>query len=74
MEICDDPDVQEEIGGFWNDIVDIPMCSDTCPCSTAEFEAGEYHLMDDDQLEDFSRSSVSVGQGSTVIPSAVDIA
>lgn len=65
-----------EINNFWNDLIDVPMCSDMCPCSKTEFELGRYHLMSNDELASFARSSVSQGEGDTQIanPNAISSA
>ena len=38
--VCDDN--LEDIRSFWNKVVDIPMCSDMCPCDNNAFAQGGY--------------------------------
>lgn len=41
--VCEE--AEEDIKHLWSDVIDVPMCSDLCPCSQTEFEQGLYHSM-----------------------------
>ena len=55
-DLCDE--VEDDIKVLYSDSVDVPMCSDMCPCDEAAFNAGGYNLMTDDDLFDYRRSAL----------------
>lgn len=70
-DIC--TEVEDEISVLWKDSVDVPMCSDMCPCKSTDFTGSGYDTMTDDQLEDFNRQSLWTSENLGTLPNAVDL-
>lgn len=52
--ICDE--IEDDAALFWQPVIDVPMCSDMCPCDDSAFSAGKYDELSADDLEDFERT------------------
>ena len=57
-DVCNDH--AEEIQEFFNRVVDVPMCSDMCPCDNDAFTAGGYDDLVSLDLQQFSKNEFSL--------------
>lgn len=55
-EVCEE--TEDEIREFWNGVIDVPMCSDICPCDSVAFVAGGYDDISNYDLSEFGRSEL----------------
>lgn len=56
--VCDENET--DIKEFYNRVVDLPMCSDMCPCELNAFSIGGYSSLDTSVLTEFNRASYSI--------------
>lgn len=73
-DIC--TETEDEIKVLYSDSVDVPMCSDMCPCKESDFNLGNYNTMSDSDLVDFRRSALwadVAGSYSGKLPDAINV-
>ena len=57
-DMCND--YADEIQEFFNRVVDVPMCSDMCPCADDAFTTGGYDSIPSVELQEFTRNDFTV--------------